>query len=190
MEMFNLALLARQSWRMLQNPLSLSARILKSIYYPDSDIFGASLGSHPSQIWRAILDGRDIMVQGLVRRIGDGTSTKIWEDNWLPRSHARRPMACLVDDPPRSVFIPLDAKAILQIPLCTRQVDDFWAWAKERKGVFSVRSAYRMIQRTKLSREAWLYEQGGSSDSHVAEQGWTDVWRSRVPSTLKFFLWR
>ena len=162
MEMFNLARLAQQSWRMLQNPLSLSARILKAVYYPHTDIFGASLGSHPSQIWRAVLDGRDIMVQGLVRGIGDGESTKIWEDNWLPRSHARRPIACLIDDPPRlvaelidhtsstwnenlvrSVFIPLDAEAILQSPLCTRQVDDFWAWAEERKGFFSVRSAYK-----------------------------------------------
>ena len=148
-------------------------------------------------------------MQGLVRRIGDGASTKIWEDNGLPRSHARRPIACLIDDPPRlvaalidhtsstwnenlvrSVFIPLDAEAILQSPLCTRQVDDFWAWAEERKGVFSVRSAYWMIQRTKLGREAWMYEQGGSSDSQVAEQGWTDLWQIRGPSKLKFFLWR
>lgn len=57
LEIFNLALLARQAWRMLQNPLSLSTQILKEVYYPDSDIFGATLGSHPSQIWRAILDG-------------------------------------------------------------------------------------------------------------------------------------
>ena len=117
------------------------------------------------------MDGRDIMVQGLVRRIGDGETTNIWEDNWLPRPNMKRPITSLIQDPPmrvaevidhtssswkedlvRTVFIPIDAAAILQIPLCTRQTDDFWAWSEERKGTFTVRLAYRMIQQTKLRR--------------------------------------
>lgn len=76
MEFFNLALLSIQAWRILQQPNSLSARILKAVYYPDTSILNASLGSHPSQIWRAILDDRDILaeVQGrwysdLVRKL-------------------------------------------------------------------------------------------------------------------------
>ena len=68
-ELFNLAMLAKQAWRLLQAPESLSARVLKSVYYPNSDILQAQLGNHPSQIWRAIIEGRDILKQGLVRRI-------------------------------------------------------------------------------------------------------------------------
>jgi hypothetical protein len=45
---FNLALLARQVWRILVDPNSLSARILKAIYFPSSDILKAPLGSSPS----------------------------------------------------------------------------------------------------------------------------------------------
>ena len=71
-EIFNLALLARQAWRVLDDPDSLSAQVLKAAYFPGSDLLGAELGSHPSQIWRAILDGRDILAQGIIRRIGDG----------------------------------------------------------------------------------------------------------------------
>ena len=60
-ELFNLALLARQAWRILQNPNTLSARILKVVYYPDSDVLHAELGSKPSRVWRAISEGRDVL---------------------------------------------------------------------------------------------------------------------------------
>ena len=108
LEIFNLALLSKQAWRMLQNPLSLSAGILKGVYFPDVSLFEASLGNHPSQIWRAILDGRDIMLQGLVRRIGDSGTTNIWEDNWLPRPNMKRPITSLVQEPPMRVVELID----------------------------------------------------------------------------------
>ena len=72
LELFNLALLAKQAWRILQSPNSLSARILKSVYFSNNCILDADLGSHPSQIWRAIIEGRDLLKQGLIRRIGNG----------------------------------------------------------------------------------------------------------------------
>ena len=62
----------------------------------------------------------------------------------------------------RSVLTHFDAEEILRIHLCTRQVGDFWAWHEEKRGVFTVRSAYHMIMRTKLSRERWLYDEEGT----------------------------
>jgi hypothetical protein len=46
-EIFNLALLARQAWRLLQNPETLSAQILKAVYYPSTDLLNATLGGSP-----------------------------------------------------------------------------------------------------------------------------------------------
>lgn len=102
-ELFNLALLARQAWRILQQPESLCARLLKAIYFPQGTILNAELGSRPSQVWRAILEGRDVMSQGIIKRIGDGASTRIWTENWIPRCASMRPFACLSADPPSMV---------------------------------------------------------------------------------------
>jgi hypothetical protein len=167
-ELFNLALLARQSWRLLQNPETLSARTLQAVYYPNTDMLNANLGAHPSQIWRSILEGRDIMRQGLVRRIGTGEQTRAWDENWLPRDEVRRPTTCLQNDAPQLVsdfidsttaswnlqklqqyFLPMDIEVITAIPLSTRRMDDCWAWHFEKTGIFSVRSTYKMIVNTK-----------------------------------------
>ncbi|KAL4388444.1 hypothetical protein GQ457_09G025950 [Hibiscus cannabinus] len=42
---FNIALLAKQGWRILSNPGSLVARLLRAKYFPTSTFLQASLGS-------------------------------------------------------------------------------------------------------------------------------------------------
>jgi hypothetical protein len=91
-ELFNLALLAKQAWRILQDGGTLSARIVKAVYYPSGEFLAARLGSRPSRIWRSILDGREVLQQGLIRRIGIGETTDIWNMNWLPRDGSLRPV--------------------------------------------------------------------------------------------------
>jgi hypothetical protein len=110
-ELFNLALLARQAWRILQVPESLSARVLKAVYFPNGDILSAELGSHPSQIWRSILEGMDALKIGLIRRIGDGLSTDAWVQNWIPRSERMLPIA------PRKVNAPTKVSDYINHPL-------------------------------------------------------------------------
>lgn len=47
-ESFNKTLLAKQLWRIISNPNSLVARVLKARYFKHQDIMKASLGSNPS----------------------------------------------------------------------------------------------------------------------------------------------
>lgn len=89
---FNLVLLAKQGWRILQYPNSLAARVLKAVYFSNGDFLNAGLGSRPSHTWRAIIEGREILKLGIIRRIGSGKDTFIWDDNWIPRDWMLRPI--------------------------------------------------------------------------------------------------
>jgi hypothetical protein len=85
-------MLARQAWRLLIRPHSLCSQILKAVYFPYDDMLNATIGNNPSKTWRAIWDGIEVLKQGLIKRIGDGKSTSIWNCNWIPRTGMYKPM--------------------------------------------------------------------------------------------------
>ena len=92
MELFNLALIAKQAWQILQDGSSLSAWVLKAIYFPDREFLAAVIGSSPSRIWWSIVEEWYVLKEGLIRRIGTGESTNVWTMDWLPTSGLRRPV--------------------------------------------------------------------------------------------------
>lgn len=62
---FNDALLAKQFWRISENPTALWAKVLKGIYFPDKNCWEARRGSSPSRIWCSLLEGRNVIQEGL-----------------------------------------------------------------------------------------------------------------------------
>jgi hypothetical protein len=48
---FNEALLAKQGWRLITNPLSLVARMFKAKYFPKCDFLKAKQGQNMSYAW-------------------------------------------------------------------------------------------------------------------------------------------
>jgi hypothetical protein len=85
LEIFNKALLSKQIWRLLQNPDSLAATILKAKYYPSYSILEASMGNRPSYVWRSFMAAQPVLQNGLIWRVGDGNDIGIWTDKWVPQ---------------------------------------------------------------------------------------------------------
>jgi hypothetical protein len=89
---FNMAMLAKQAWRLLDNPNSLCGRVLKARYFPDSSILEATATPGISYTWRSLLKGVELLKEGLIWRIGDGTQINLLSDPWLPRNGSRLPI--------------------------------------------------------------------------------------------------
>lgn len=83
---FNVALLAKQFWRMVKDPNSLWAQVLKASYFPKSSPWEAKRGSSPSWIWTSLLEGGQLLKKGAHWRVGNGHSIDVWNDKWLKRN--------------------------------------------------------------------------------------------------------
>jgi hypothetical protein len=198
--MFNKALLAKQGWRLLQNPDSLIAQVLKAKYFPQTSFLDADLGSRPSYMWRSLLSSKDLLKEGLVWRIGDGKKIQIWKDRWLPT-----PLSFSVQSPPqilpetsslsmlidyelqgwnstliRAIFHRVEAEVILVIPSSPIFPLDRLAWRGTRNGVFFVRSTYH------LGMEIQQCSQGSTSYDVGQNRVWTLIWSLEVPNPVNF----
>lgn len=77
-----MSLILKLGWRILSNPEALWVRLLKSIYYPNSSFFLSKKGSSPSWIWSSIYASKDCLSDQCCIKLGNGQSTKFWEDPW------------------------------------------------------------------------------------------------------------
>lgn len=91
-EDFNQALLAKQAWRLLNNPDSLIAKIYKGRYHAKKDFMDGGKGTRPLYAWRSIHFGRELLQKGLIKSIGDGRMTYVWSERWIVDDEHRCPV--------------------------------------------------------------------------------------------------
>ena len=80
---FNLALLAKQAWRLFHNTHSIFFWVYKSRYFPNCSFMDAELGSNPSYVWRSLLVAREIIYDGSKWGVGDGRTIGVTTHKWL-----------------------------------------------------------------------------------------------------------
>ncbi|OMO64558.1 hypothetical protein CCACVL1_21676 [Corchorus capsularis] len=200
-EAFNLAFLAKQGWRFHHNTQTLCYRVFKAKYFPHCSFMEASLSSNPSYVWRSILAGRRVLKGGCRWRIGDGSSVRIIEDNWIPTLPHGQPSSicstqdqfpcvfvvdlidhedrCWKEDILNELFRPNEVEAIMDIRLSMERADDKLIWVDSRVGVFTVRSAYH-IARACLERELF--------DMETRNPIWKIIWTSKLIRKIRLFV--
>ncbi|KAM1467482.1 hypothetical protein ACFX2I_032578 [Malus domestica] len=90
---FNDALLAKQCWRLLSDPSSLWARVVKARYFPHCSFWDAVKGGRASWAWTSLLVGREVIRRGSHWQIMGGSDVRVWVDRWLPSLPFGHPQA-------------------------------------------------------------------------------------------------
>ena len=85
----------------------------------------------------------------------------------------------------RSLFLPFEARTILNIPLCHSLPEDQIIWVGNRRGEFSVKSAY-YIAYDLLN----TLDEGECSTSDSRNPLWQKLWHLSIPPKVRIFAWR
>jgi hypothetical protein len=199
-------MLARQAWRLLISPDMLCGQVLKAKYFSNGSILQCEACDGISYTWRNILKEVDLIKKGIIWRIGNGESVNIWMDPWIPHGNMRHPatykgatmltrVADLMDPDSGSwdetlvqdTFLEFDAEAILKLRM-NQDLEDRPAWHFNKKGLFSVKSAYKVVVQR---REYELDKNAASSESGLVGDFafmWDKIWGMDIPNKVKLFM--
>jgi hypothetical protein len=198
---FNLVMLAKQTWRLINESDSLCARVLCVKYYSHGDILKAGPKAGSSFTWQSIVAGLYTFKRGYVWRVGNGEKINIWQDPSSPNGKIITPRGAvvytkvsdLIDpiteqwdiDILEALLSPIDVHRILQIPLHNRGFEDFIAWRFTKHGKYTVRSGYHVQWRHQFGASARQLALPGSSALNPV---WKSVWQLKIPSKIKKLL--
>lgn len=157
-------------------------RVYKAKYFPYDDILNSKKGSNPFYAWCSIHNSLEVIRKGIRWRVGNGWQIHIWDDKWLPT-----PTTYKVISPQSDFkdFLPFEANTILKIPLSYNLLDDSLIWIGNKRGKFTVKSAYHIAYGIVDSNE-----DGESSSGNLRSLLWKRIWHQKVSPKVKIFTWR
>ncbi|KAL5577239.1 hypothetical protein UlMin_018938 [Ulmus minor] len=173
LRLFNKAILAKQAWRIHTQPSSLVARVLQGFYFTSSSFLQVKKSNAASFVWRSILWGHELFLQGARWKIGCGNDTYIYHDRWLPRD------GCFKISSPR--VLGNFAKVNDIITASEHSCPDSLIWHYDKKGDYTVRSGYWVA--------AGRSGVAGSSSFNTTAW-WTKFWKLHIPPKIKIFIWK
>ncbi|CAN1836487.1 Putative ribonuclease H protein At1g65750 [Linum perenne] len=199
---FNRALLAKLAWRLLTTSTATWACLLKSRYFHKTSFLQAKKGARPSWIWASLCDAKEILNLGTIRVIGNGTSTSISRDPWIPGLPNFRcggdPVQCdpvsnwILSNPRRWDLNTIgrscngdQTHSISTIPIGPPDLEDNWKWKFTTDGSFSVKSAYHAGRKHQTN----LRGPRRSLRTINAKQ-WNWLWNLSLPPKIRFFIWK
>ncbi|KAL5780992.1 hypothetical protein ACOSP7_006021 [Xanthoceras sorbifolium] len=183
-------------WRLFQRDGSLWSSMLHNKYLKNKNIVEVcgKNSSRCSSTWRGITYGINLLLEGGIWRIGDGSSVAFWIDRWIQgmdtlRDHAVCPLdqdkisekvSCYIENGCWSMVKLRDAipwniiQRIMGIQVdTTGEVEDCMIWGNDSEGSFTIKSAYNSFFDKGLG-DQWKFD---------------IVWKIRVPPKIQCFLW-
>ncbi|XP_012842431.1 PREDICTED: uncharacterized protein LOC105962665 [Erythranthe guttata] len=206
---FNLAMLAKQAWRIISCPDLLLSKLLRARYFPAGNFWSAPPGFRPSATWRSLLLARPHVKAGCRVRIGNGKDTAIWGDPWLKNDgnfHILTRRSAVSAFPNRvsdlilpdsrvwdldlihASFWPVDHNRILAIPIGSSFAQDRLVWHYSRSGQFTVKSCYHNIMYNHAASSD--SQTNGTSSNNGTKDLWKYIWHLSLPPKIKIFVWR
>lgn len=80
----NVNLFLKLGWRLMSNPHSLWANLLKAKYFPKTSFLRSQCKAQNLALWKGIQNCKTILFDRVCWSIVDGRSVRIFEDCWLP----------------------------------------------------------------------------------------------------------
>ncbi|KAA3455485.1 reverse transcriptase [Gossypium australe] len=195
---FNVALLAKQGWRIMNNTDSLVTRLFKAKYFPNTNFLNSSLGNNCSYTWKSIWAAKGVLGEGICWKVGIGSAISVLHDIWIPdlvnprlSSHVNTlsvgKVADLIDKNSRkwkselleSTFSEDIAEKIRHILLAEEPHDDRLAWRGEASSEFTVRSAYKLLQGINMDPRAC-----------AVQADYKKLWLLHLPTKIKITTWK
>ena len=81
---FNVAMLVKQGWRMLNDQGSLLYKCFKAKYFPRCSFLEVANNPHSSYVWKSLLAAQPILRKGCYWQVRIGSCIQVLTDKWLP----------------------------------------------------------------------------------------------------------
>ena len=151
-----------------------------------------------SWIWQSISAVRKEVKMEAIRKIGNGKSTRIWEDNWIPDSpngkpSVAKPQGCqlrMVSDLISNhswnrvlilkTFYSQDAEQILRIPISVIGKEDSFYWKHSQHGQYTVQSGYKVWMKEKNQMDYMTRKEAGTSYEGNISKSWKVLWKQKL----------
>ncbi|KAF5454628.1 hypothetical protein F2P56_024278 [Juglans regia] len=178
---FNIALLSKQGWRILQNPTSLVAQILKQKYFKQGNLLDARLGTGPSFAWRGIHAGLSLWIPSLpeqkivtprdadcwCNKVSDiiDPQLKIWQESLISE-----------------LFSIQEIEGIKAIPISLGGREDKLIWQFTPNGNYTVKSGYYLgkeLEREQIGESSELIGKLDSEELNEVAVTMRLIWARR-----------
>ncbi|KAG8655555.1 hypothetical protein MANES_04G054132v8 [Manihot esculenta] len=123
-----------------------------------------------------ILASQELLRRGCLKQIGSGTETLVFSDPWIPSLGVDN--RSWDNEALHSLFSPEERAATLRIPVSYTTTDDSWFWLEEHRGIYSIKSGYRLLVNG-------LYHLPS-----ISAGLWLSLWKVDVPKKILNFVWR